>query len=118
MRLGAYCVFEREPLAPFGSTRSCRPQSAAISKLPAHCRFKFGPRWRQWNLCDLIGVRRLGRIAHLPLAHSEAAVRPLLQVHVHMILVIAVRAGTEHRGEASACVLSHSFAKIPCDLRI
>jgi hypothetical protein len=55
---------------------------------------------------------------HLPLAHRKATARTLLQIHVNMILVIAIRARAEHCREALTCVPSHPLAKVSGDMRV
>jgi len=89
-----------------------------MSKPPAHRRFKFRTWRRERNLCDFSGLHRLDRIAYLPLAHRKATARPFLEIHVDMVLVVAIRTGAKHRRKALARVPSQPFAEVPCDLRI
>src|SRR5882672_7543673 len=93
-----------------------RRAGPAVSKLSTRGRFKFGARRRKRDLLAVIGLYR--RIEHLPLAHRKTTARALLQVHVNMILVIAIRARTEHSGEALTRVPSHPLAKVSCDMRV
>src|SRR5262249_38896699 len=54
-----------------------------------------------WRIRGALARERdqVGRIAHRPLANAIAAA-PLREVHMHVVLVEAVRSGPEHRGEA------------------
>src|SRR5437016_3535781 len=54
----------------------------------------------------------LPRLANLPLADAVAAAA-LGEVEMHVLLVIAVRSGSQHGGEAGADALAQAFAKIP-----
>src|SRR5215510_4192063 len=58
-----------------------------------------------------MGRGLLLRIANVPLAHAMAA-GALGEIHMHVILVIAVGTGTEHGGEARANGLAHAQAII------
>src|SRR5262249_56987421 len=65
-----------------------------------------------------LGCLGRARCADLPLAHCKTTVCPLLQVHVDMVLMIAIRTGAEHRGKATASVAAHPFAEVLGDLRV
>src|SRR5215510_3583232 len=64
-----------------------------------------------------MGRGLLLRIANVPLAHAMAA-GALGEIHMHVILVIAVGAGAEHGGEARAHSLAHAQAIVLRYLRI
>src|SRR6266545_1340145 len=93
-----------------------RRASPAVSKLSTRGRFKFGARWRKRDVLAIIGLYR--RIEHLPLAHRKTTARALLQIHVNMVLVVAVRARAEHCREALTRIPSHPLAKVPCDMLV
>src|SRR3954453_14934418 len=61
--------------------------------------------------------RLLAGLAHVPLAHAVAA-GSFGEVHMHVVLVIAVGARTKDRGEARAGALAQAETKILADLRI
>src|SRR6185369_12483240 len=61
--------------------------------------------------------RLLAGLAHVPLAHAVAA-GSLGEVHMHVVLVIAVGGRTKDRGEACAGALAQAETKILADLGI
>src|SRR5207342_3852732 len=87
--------------AAFGWTRD-RPRGA-----------REGPRPRQGNGGGLQGVVGLRRgVVKVPLADAIAAAA-LHEVHMDVVLMISIRAGTEHRREARAGGGFHCEAEIP-----
>jgi hypothetical protein len=52
------------------------------------------------------------------LAHRKTTARPLLQIHVNMVLVVAVRARAEHCRKALTRIPFHPLAKISCDMLV
>src|SRR5712691_7747516 len=67
------------------------------------------PRPRQRHM--FAGRKLHARLAHVPLAHTVAAAA-LGEIHVNVVLVVAVGAGAEHGGEARTGRLAQAFTKL------
>src|SRR5882757_7155229 len=77
----------------------------------ASLRFEFWTRRGQRYLRRNGRLRWWFRITHVPLAQPISS-GALPQVHMDVVLVIAIRAGAEDCGEAPARALSRDFAKV------
>src|SRR5436190_19223648 len=95
----------------------CGRGAVTASKLFAGLSFDLRARRREWHSRDRLRSRRLW-VAHVPLAHRKSAAWALAQIHVDMVLVIAVRARAKHRGEAAAGASSYAFTKVTWNMRI